>query len=149
MEPSEVVVVRLGGGAYAVPLPAVAEVGRPAALTRVPGLPGWVPGVVNWRGRVLAVLDLRGLLGADPAPLGRGGRLVVLAHEGVRVGLLTDSVEGTLALAPETVEPPLVSLAAGGLLCGQVTRPGGPLGLLDPWAVLRLAEQLPRPRRAS
>jgi len=53
----EVVLVRLGGCRYALPMSAVAEVGRPPSLTRVPGLPAWVAGVANWRGRVLAVLD--------------------------------------------------------------------------------------------
>ena len=78
MQPVEVVVVRLGGCRYAVSMDAVAEVGRPPVLTRVPGLPSWVAGVANWRGRVLAVLDLRPLLTAGPALLDRRGRLVVL-----------------------------------------------------------------------
>ena len=56
----ELVLVRLGGCRYALPMASVAEVGRPPGLTRVPGLPSWVAGVANWRGRVLAVLDLRG-----------------------------------------------------------------------------------------
>ena len=43
---------------------AVAEVGRLPKLTRVPGTPEWLSGVANWRGRILAVLDVRPLLGA-------------------------------------------------------------------------------------
>lgn len=146
----EFVVVRLAGCRYALPMPAVAEVGRPPALTRVPGLPAWVAGVANWRGRVLAVVDLRPLLGGEDGDT-RRGRLVVLARAGVQVGLLTEGVEGTALLDPDAVEPALAHLPgqAGALLTGQVTDALGPLGLLDLAAVFGLADTLPRPRRAS
>jgi chemotaxis signal transduction protein len=149
--PDEVVVVRLGGCRYAVPMPAVAEVGRPPALTRVPGLPAWVAGVANWRGRVLAVLDVRPLLAADPAALDRRSRLVVLAHVGVTVGLLTEGVEGTTDLDPVRLEPALAHLpdSAGDLLSGQVTDGRGPIGIVDLPALFGLADTLPRARRAS
>lgn len=143
--------MRLGGCRYAVPMPAVAEVGRPPALTRVPGLPPWVAGVANWRGRVLAVLDIRPLLAADPAPLDRRSRLVVLTRDGVTVGLLTEGVEGTTDLDPERLEPALAHLpdSAGNLLAGQVTDARGPVGIVDLQALFGLAGALPRARRAS
>ncbi len=80
----EVVVVRLGGSRYAVPMSCVAEVGRPPSLTRVPSLPAWTAGVANWRGRVLAVIDLRPLLAAPVAGLDRRARLVVLNRVPIR-----------------------------------------------------------------
>ena len=148
--------VQVGGCRYGLPMDAVAEVGRPPTLTRVPGLPPWAAGVANWRGRVLAVLDLRDLLGdqaAGPSPsaLGRRGRLVVLSHTGVRVGLLVESVAGGVAAYPEHVEPALSHLPerAGRLLLGQVTDGAGPYGLIDLDAVLALADGLPRVRRAG
>lgn len=149
--PAELVLVRLGGCRYALPMASVAEVGRPPSLTRVPGLPAWVAGVANWRGRVLAVLDLRSLLAADTGGLDRRGRLVVLSHGGVRVGLLVESVAGGAAADPETVEPALANLPerTGSLLMGQVTDAEGPYGLLDLDAVLALADTLPRARRSS
>ena len=63
-EPDGYVMLRLGGARYAVGMSAVAEVGRLPKLTRVPGTPIWLAGVANWRGRILAVLDVRPLLGA-------------------------------------------------------------------------------------
>lgn len=148
---AQVVVVRLGGCRYALAMPAVAEVGRPPGLTRVPGLPAWLAGVANWRGRVLAVLDLRPLLGAEAAPLGRRGRLVVLSVDGVNVGLLADGVDGTAPLDQEAVEPSLAHLPAGAaaLLAGQVTDAAGPIGLLDLAAVFALSDTLDRSRRAG
>jgi purine-binding chemotaxis protein CheW len=147
---AEVVVVRLGGCRYALPMPAVAEVGRPPALTRVPGVPNWVAGVANWRGRVLAVLDLRPLLSADPSSLDRRGRLVVLTRGGVTAGLLTEGVEGTADVDADSVEPSLPNLpaATGALISGQITDARGPVGVLDLEAVFGLADTLTRSRRA-
>ena len=143
--------MRLGGSRYALPMPAVAEVGRPPALTRVPGLPAWVAGVANWRGRVLAVLDLRPLLNAEPRQLDRRGRLVVLTRNGVTAGLLTEGVEGTSDLDPETLEPSLAHLptVTGALISGQVTDGQGPVGVLDLQAVFGLADTVARSRRAG
>ena len=148
---AEVVVVRLGGCRYALPMPAVAEVGRPPSLTRVPGLPSWVAGVANWRGRVLAVIDLRPLLSAETRALDRRGRLVVLTRNGVTTGLLTEGVEGTLDVDPETLEPSLAHLPAvtGALISGQVTDAAGPVGVLDLEAVFGLADTIARSRRAG
>jgi purine-binding chemotaxis protein CheW len=149
--PEEVVVVRLGGSRYALPMGSVAEVGRPPALTRVPGLPAWLAGVANWRGRVLAVLDLRPLLDAPGGELDRRARLVVLHRAGVAVAMLTEGVEGTRMVDAEQVEPALAHLpgSAADLLAGQVTDAEGPFGVLDLDAVFRLSETLPRARRAG
>lgn len=148
----EHVVVRLGGCRYGLAMPNVAEVGRPPGLTRVPGLPAWVAGVANWRGRVLAVLDVRSLLGGGPAsPVGRSGRMVVLTRSGVSVGLLVEAVEGALDVELDVVEPALAHLPArtASLLAGQMTDADGPWGLLDLSALFALADELPRARRAS
>lgn len=145
------VVVRLAGCRCALAMPDVAEVGRPPSLTRVPGLPDWVAGVANWRGRVLAVLDLRGLLAGPGAGAGRSGRIVVLTRAGVSVGLLVEAVEGTLEVQPDDVEAALLHLPArtAALLSGQVTDADGPCVLLDLGAVFALADTLPRVRRAG
>lgn len=150
-EATEVVVVRLGGSRYALPMAAVAEVGRPPGLTRVPGVPAWLAGVANWRGRVLAVLDLRPLLAAPSGSFDRRARLVVLHRNGVSVGLLTEGVEGTHWLEPEQLEPALAHLpeSAAELLLGQATDEAGPCGVVDLDAVYRLTDALPRARRAS
>ena len=148
---TDVVLVHLGGCRYALPLTSVVEVGRPPGLTRVPGVPGFVGGVANWRGRVLAVLDLRGLLSAGPPARDRRSRLVVVQADGVRVGLLVDAVTGGVSYDAQALEPPLPHLSRDGqgLLAGQVTDDDGPYGVLDLSAVLALGDQLPRARRAG
>lgn len=147
---ADAVVVRLGAGRFAVGLAQVAEVGRVPTVTRVPGLPDWVAGVVNWRGRVLPALDLRTLLGADRAPLTPAARLVVLAVEEMPVALLVDAVEGMTVTGGDVAPFPAVLPESGaGLVSGQLPRPEGPVAVLDVGAVLRLRDALPRPRRTA
>ena len=145
------VVVRLGGTRYGISMDAVAEVGRMPRLTRVPGVPGWMAGVANFRGRILPVVDLRPLLEAPQISPGTAARLLVLSQDGVGLGLLTEGVEGTADIDPDLVVPPPGTLSpeATGLLMGQLTDRRGPLALLDVTAVFRLRDRLPRARRTA
>lgn len=147
---TDAIVARLGGGRFAVELSRVAEVGRAPGITRVPGLPNWLAGVANWRGRILPVLDLRGLLGADNDSLDHRARLLVLAEGSLVVGMLVDAVEGTTMLGGDVAAfPPVSGPSGSGLLSGQVPRDDGPIAVLDVAAVLRLRESLPRGRRTA
>ena len=103
------VVFRVESGRYALPLAAVREVVvTPELFTRVPRAPSAVTGVINLRGRVVTVVDLRPILGLGEAPtpspklllLDRGRRdlaLGVSEVEGIeQLGLLaTDGPEAT------------------------------------------------------
>jgi purine-binding chemotaxis protein CheW len=149
-EAGEAVVVRLGSGRFAVALASVAEVGRVPTVTRIPGAPEWLAGVANWRGRLLPVLDLRALLGAERTPLGSAARLLVVVDDGVSAGMVVDGVEGTGGLGAQVDEFPAALAGPGAaLLRGQVPRDDGPVAVIDPGAVLRLRETLPRTRRTA
>jgi chemotaxis signal transduction protein len=146
---TEAIVVRLGTGRFAVDLASVAEVGKAPAITRVPGLPVWLSGVANWRGRILPVLDLRPLLGAAAAPLDSHGRLLVLTGGGIAVGMVVDAVDGTTSLTGVAPFPTGSGANSSHLLSGQVARDEGPLAVLDVAGVMRLREGLPRGRRSA
>ena len=119
-------------------------------VTRLPGGPAWLSGVVNWRGRVLPVLDLRPLVGAPLAPLPTSARLVVLSVADVECGVVADLVPGLLECEADDVEPvpATASAAIGGLVLGVVDD-DGPVAVLDAAAVLQLREQLPHARRGA
>jgi chemotaxis signal transduction protein len=146
---SAAVIVRLGAGRFAADLAGVAEVGRLPALTRIPGVPAWLAGVANWRGRLLPVLDLRPLLGADADPPGPRARLVVLADDGVSAGIIVDAVDGTGATGAIEEFPVAIADRGTDLLAGQVPDDDGPVAVLDIRAVLRLRDELPRTRRTA
>jgi purine-binding chemotaxis protein CheW len=148
---TDTVVVRLGGTRYAVAMEAVAEVGRPPHVTRVPGVPAWIAGVANWRGRIMPVLDLRVLLGAATPELGVAGRIMVLSRDGITLAFLAERVEGVVGLELDSLEPVLLTLSptTASVLAGQLTHPDGPIALLDLEVVFGLRSALPRVRRAG
>jgi purine-binding chemotaxis protein CheW len=145
------VVVRLSSeGRFALPMDAVAEVGRVPAVTRVPGTAPWVSGVTNWRGRILGVLDLRDLLGVPREGTGEP-RLVVLSRNGTTVGVVADRVDGVIDVDVDALEPVLLTLPAqaGALLQGQLTDEIGPIGVVDADAVFALRRSVGVARRAG
>lgn len=89
--PSRVCLITLSGGTFALDLRSVREVFPVASITPVPGMPSVLVGVTNLRGVVLPIVDVHSLLGlttAGPPPK----FVVVLAHGGNQVGVLTDRV---------------------------------------------------------
>jgi chemotaxis signal transduction protein len=146
---TEAIVVRLGAGRFAVDMASVAEVGRAPAVSRVPGVPAWLSGVANWRGRILPVLDLRTLLGADGGDPHEHSRLLVLASGSIVVGMLVDSVDGTTTLTEIADFPATSTVGSSALVCGQVPREDGPIAVLSVEGMLRLREQLPKGRRSA
>jgi purine-binding chemotaxis protein CheW len=144
------VVLRLGHDRFAVALSEVDEVLPVPEVTRLPGAPLWLMGVVNWRGRVLAALDLRPLLSAERIPLASSARLVVVSDGAVKAGLLAEAVPGLLGdPAEQTLPvPPTVSPVAASILTGVVITPLGQVAVVDVPAVLALRGQLPQARPA-
>ena len=100
------IVVGVAGVRYAIPVRGVVELDRVPPLTPVPNTPDFVLGVVNVRGEVVSVLDLRRLLGAAPTVRPEAGRLIqVRAGGGVHGGLLADAILGMRPLRLDELRP--------------------------------------------
>lgn len=101
---SDYLVIRLGEGRYGLPAAFCREVLKPPPLIRVPRLPRHLPGIFNLRGEIVAITDLRLLLGleAEPCP---SARLVVVEGGGFKTALLVDRVDGLCDVADSLVEP--------------------------------------------
>jgi purine-binding chemotaxis protein CheW len=103
------VVFRLGGEAYALEVLRVQEVLDVLAITEVPGGSRSLLGVINLRGHVVPVYDLRIPFGlpVDPKPARAPSVLIVEAEEGNDsevTGLLVDRVSDVLEFSPEQVQ---------------------------------------------
>lgn len=72
----------------------------------VPGGPEFLEGVLEVRGIVLPVLDLRARLGLEPTPADRDTRVLVISIAGERMGLVVDAVTDVVRLPPDTVSAP-------------------------------------------
>ncbi|GID28664.1 chemotaxis protein CheW [Paractinoplanes brasiliensis] len=100
------VVFRLDGEEYAVDVDAVQEIIRvPEALIRVPRSFEFVEGLVNLRGTVLPVVDLRTRLGLPRSERDERQRIVVLIIGGVRTGFIVDSVAEVARVGRHVLEP--------------------------------------------
>lgn len=104
------VIFRLGGEGYALEVMRVQEVLDIPALTEVPGSPRCLLGVINLRGHVVPVYDLRIPFGltADPHPARAPSVLIVETEPGNEsqvTGLVVDRVSDVLEFSPEEVQP--------------------------------------------
>jgi purine-binding chemotaxis protein CheW len=95
---------------YAVGILRVREIIEYKELTRIPGVPAHVRGVINLRGAVLPVVDLAAKFGADPSVPARTTCIVVvetrLGDDLVVAGVMADAVSGVIDLAADQIEPP-------------------------------------------
>lgn len=101
----QLVTFNLGKEEFAVPILQIQEINRLVEITRVPKSPDFVEGVINLRGKVIPIIDLRKRFSLPQAELGKYSRVVVINMDGRMVGLIVDSVSEVLRLSEEAVEP--------------------------------------------
>jgi purine-binding chemotaxis protein CheW len=101
------VLLRLGADRYAVPITSVREILRVGRLTPVSTAPAFVIGVINLRGVIMTVLDLRVFFGLEPGPVGADARIIIAEGAGMVVGILVERVEEIVDLPTAHVKPPL------------------------------------------
>ena len=132
----------LGGEEYAVDIHLVQEIIRLQEITRVPEAPDFVEGVINLRGRVIPVLDLRKRFRLPQTAERTKMRIVVVSSGGRTIGLVVDGVREVLTLPLASVEPPppVVSGIGRDYLKGIGKRKGRLLILLDLERILTAAE---------
>jgi purine-binding chemotaxis protein CheW len=100
------VTFRLAGERYALPVPTVQEVLRVGMVTRVPHAPYPVRGIINLRGRVVPLVDVRRRIGLPPGEPDARSRVLIADARGRVVGLLVDEVDQVVRLDRNAVEPP-------------------------------------------
>jgi purine-binding chemotaxis protein CheW len=145
----------LAGERYAVPVLAVREIIRLCPITPVATMPPHVRGVINLRGRVIPLVDLRLRFGLPAAPDHDRTCIVVgqvaAAAGGVRpYAFVVDGVEEVAALAAADIAPPPDFGGAVDVrfITGQARRDGGVTTLVD-LDVVAAADQLPAPPSSS
>ena len=83
----------------------VEEIIRPMPITRVPNAPHFVEGVINLRGRVIPIIDLRKRLNSGSLENTRKTRFIVVDVDGKITGFIVDSVSQVLRIPEHTIEP--------------------------------------------
>lgn len=106
------------GTTFALPANIVLQMESFTGATSVPGAPPWVSGIVQLRGRVIPVVDLRVRFGLAAAARTIDTRVVVAEHQDRIVALVADSAREVARIAPSQLKPPprLVELGARGFV---------------------------------
>ena len=94
----------LAGEEYGVEILKVQEIVGMMDITPVPRIPPFILGLMNLRGKVIPVVDLRWKLGMGAAPCTDGSCIIVVRTEGMVMGVVVDSVSEVLTIAPEAIE---------------------------------------------
>jgi purine-binding chemotaxis protein CheW len=96
----------LGEEEFGADILMVQEIIRMQPITRVPNAPYFVEGVINLRGKVIPIVDLRKRLNLGEVEDTRKTRTIVVDIEGKNTGFIVDSVSQVLRIPKHTIEPP-------------------------------------------
>ncbi len=100
----QLVAFRLGREEYGVSILQVQEIKRMTDITRVPHTPEYIRGVMNLRGSVLPVIDLKNRLGLQPNEVTDDTRIVIVKVADLSVGLIVDAVSEVMAIEQASIE---------------------------------------------
>ncbi len=103
----KMVTFRLGSDRYGVGIDMVSEIQRAGRITPVPTAPDFVAGVMNLRGNILSVVDIRVFFGLPKVVMSEKTRILVVEGEGLRIGVLVDMVDEITDVREEGIKPPL------------------------------------------
>jgi purine-binding chemotaxis protein CheW len=130
----------VGRETYGVPITSLHEIVRVPEITAVPDAPDYMEGVINLRGKIVSVIDLRKRLGEKNVSSGKRNRILVVEHKGRLSGLIVDSATEVLKIPATDVEPSPTTLQEGRTNCvtGLGKYKGRLIVLLDMTRVLDL-----------
>ena len=109
----QVVGFRIGNETYGVRIGSVREIVRVPEITIVPNAPEAIEGVINLRGKIIPVMDLRKRFGNVGVQPDKKNRILVVELESRLLGLIVSSASEVLKIPPSEIEPPGTVFAEG------------------------------------
>ena len=102
---TQVVAFKLRDEEYGVSILNVQEIKDLTDITRVPYAPDYIKGVINLRGSVLPVIDLKRRIGLADMPYTSSTRIVIMKIEEISIGMIVDAVTEVLTIGEDHIEP--------------------------------------------
>lgn len=109
----QVVGFRIGNETFGVRISLVREIVRLPEITAVPNAPDYIEGVINLRGKIIPVMDLRKKFGQTDIQRDKKNRILVVELDGKLVGLIVNAASEVLKIPPSEIEPPATMLREG------------------------------------
>jgi purine-binding chemotaxis protein CheW len=108
----QLVTFKLGSEEFGVDILKVQEIIKMMNVTKIPNAPVFIEGVINLRGKIIPIVDLRKRLGFEDREFDKSTRIIVVELDGLVLGFIVDSVSEVLRIPEDTIEPP-PSMVAG------------------------------------
>jgi purine-binding chemotaxis protein CheW len=102
----QIVGFRIGRETFGLPIAMVREIVRVPEITSVPNAPDYIEGVINLRGRIIPVVDLRKRFGEKVIEVSKRNRIVVVELESRSIGLIVNSASEVIKIPPSDIEAP-------------------------------------------
>ncbi len=135
----EVVIFQVGNVLCGVDITQIQEINKHLEITPVHHAPSYVKGVINLRGKIVTVIDMRIKFGLPPLDVAHEARMVVIRWQGEQIGLYVDRIHDVLKIeAEDIVAPPAnVSGLSGTFFTGMYPTDTGLVALLNSKEVLK------------
>lgn len=108
----QIIVFRLSREWYGVEITKVKEVVKVGKITYLPSSPEYIAGIVNLRGKILSVTDLKAMIGLPHEELTDKARIIAVESGILETGLLVDEVVESIEVPVSKIEPALITLPA-------------------------------------
>lgn len=113
LDEEQLVTFKIDSEEYGVKIANVQEINRMTEVTKVPGAPPYIMGIVNLRGNVIPALDLRKLFKLPEKQVSDATRIIIVDYDGKKTGIVVDSVSEVLRFEKSLVEAPPEVLSSG------------------------------------
>jgi len=107
----QLILFNLGKGIYGIPIENVFEIKKMEEITVVPKAPKFIEGVINLRGNVVPVVDLRKRFGMEKSEITKRTKIIIVEIGKRQFGLVVDSVAEVVSLSNEQIEPSLPTVS--------------------------------------
>ena len=114
---THIVGFQVGRETYGIPITSLHEIVRVPEITAVPDAPDYVEGVINLRGKIVSVVDLRKRFGKPAGAPDRHNRILVVAHRGRLAGMIVDAASEVIKIPESEIESAPAMMQEGGLDC--------------------------------
>ena len=105
VSPGQFLTFKLRGQYYGIPIAAVREINRYIEVTPIPQTPKFVAGVMNLRGKVIPVVNLREKFGFEPTATTKETCIIIIETGDGQMGIIVDAVRSVVDLGADKIEP--------------------------------------------
>ncbi len=121
----------------------VQEINKHIDITKAYGSPAYVRGIINLRGEIVTVIDLRQKFGIEMEEINENMRIVIVESQGENIGLLVDRIDDIVIADPQLIEPPPsnVSGVTGEYFTGVLKTDNSLITILDIHNLLTLKKK--------